>query len=538
MSERSRQRDSEALDNYLLEAQGYIDSGRLDSEEMNYKLEIMESLRQARAAVLSGDSEWPSLVEESLKNNKNNLLNFRQQIFFLEWLESQPDEALSVLRALWADDGTPPEKRIRTFSARVPEHQHFRGTGTRLRAISVLLMALGPQYPPFAATAFNGSYGRTGYSQPPKGADEGTVYEHALGFLDQVVARAKALGMERPADRLEAQGVVWWYKWDGEPVGASPPRKPAVAAAGTDGHQTESLEELAEELLFDIGFLEDIEKLLDDKGQVIFQGPPGTGKTYAARQLAACLAGSAERVRLVQFHPSYAYEDFVQGYRPTLVEGSPGFELRNGPLLDMAESARREPDARHFLVIDEINRGNLAKVFGELYFLLEYRDEEMRLQYSDKPFSLPWNLFFIGTMNTADRSIALVDLALRRRFHFVEFHPDEAPVKGLLRRWLSQQAPGMEWVADLVDRANEKLQDRQGAVGPSYFMRSGLDDEMVDLVWKHNIRPYIEEQLYGQQDRLDEFDLDKLRREVEGAAPQGGPEEPGSEDAGTGDAPA
>ena len=338
---------------------------------------------------------------------------------------------------------------------------------------------------------------------------------------------------------LKGQSIVWMLQGPRGKIqrridGAAEPE----LGVAKEEHSVASLEALSTQLLLDLNFLQDTKNLLDDKGQVIFQGPPGTGKTYAARQLAACLAGSAERVRLVQFHPSYAYEDFVQGYRPTLVEGRPGFELRNGPLLDMAESARREPDARHFLVIDEINRGNLAKVFGELYFLLEYRDEEMRLQYSDKPFSLPWNLFFIGTMNTADRSIALVDLALRRRFHFVEFHPDEAPVKGLLRRWLSQQAPGMEWVADLVDRANEKLQDRQGAIGPSCFMRSGLDDELVDLVWKHNIRPYIEEQLYGQQDRLDEFDLDKLRREVEGAAPQGGPEEPGSEDAGTGDAPA
>ena len=104
----------------------------------------------------------------------------------------------------------------------------------------------------------------------------------------------------------------------------------------------------------------------------------------------------------------------MQGFRPALVgDGQAGFELRDGPLLRAAERARQEPNADHFLVIDEINRGNLAKVFGELYFLLEYRDEAMSLQYSDKPFSLPDNLYIIGTMNTADRSIALVDLALR-----------------------------------------------------------------------------------------------------------------------------
>jgi len=99
-----------------------------------------------------------------------------------------------------------------------------------------------------------------------------------------------------------------------------------------------------------------------------------------------------------------------------------------------ADLARDNPTEKHFLIIDEINRGNLAKVFGELYFLLEYRDEAIRLQYSDEEFSLPENLYIIGTMNTADRSIALVDLALRRRFHFVEFHPDKPPIQGLLER--------------------------------------------------------------------------------------------------------
>ena len=233
----------------------------------------------------------------------------------------------------------------------------------------------------------------------------------------------------------------------------------------------------------------------------------------------------------MQFHPSYAYEDFVQGYRPTLMEGRPGFELKKGPLFDMAERARKESEDRHFLVIDEINRGNLAKVFGELYFLLEYRDAEMRLQYSDEPFSLPENLYIIGTMNTADRSIAHVDLALRRRFHFVEFHPNQPPVEGLLRHWLSQHAPGMEWVADLVDRTNEKLQDQQGAIGPSYFMRKDLDDRKVRLIWKHNVRPYIEEQLFEQQqDRVDEFDLDRLRESKAGTE-EDGVEEPGPDDA-------
>ena len=142
------------------------------------------------------------------------------------------------------------------------------------------------------------------------------------------------------------------------------------------------LNALANELLYDEADLRTIARLLDDKRQVILQGPPGTGKTYAARKLARHLAGSDQRVTLVQFHPSYAYEDFVQGFRPTLHGNRPSFKLRPGPLLRAADAARKEPQAPHFLVIDEVNRGNLAKVFGELYFLLEYRDEDMTLQYA------------------------------------------------------------------------------------------------------------------------------------------------------------
>ena len=298
--------------------------------------------------------------------------------------------------------------------------------------------------------------------------------------------------------------------WDGTTRPPEPPVRPVSRSRYSD------LQTLAAQLHLPADFLREIETLLKDKRQIIFQGPPGTGKTYVAQKLAKHFAGPKGRVTLVQLHPSYAYEDFVQGFRPALVgNGQPGFALRDGPLLRAANRAKEEPDEDHFLVIDEINRGNLAKVLGELYFLLEYRDEKIRLQYQgdhEEDFSLPSNLYIIGTMNTADRSIALVDLALRRRFYFVEFHPDEEPVKGVLRRWLEANAPGeMEWVAGVVDRANEKLRDdRHAAIGPSYFMKDGLDDDAVRRIWKHSVLPYVEERLFGEGDRLGEFALDKL----------------------------
>jgi 5-methylcytosine-specific restriction protein B len=230
-----------------------------------------------------------------------------------------------------------------------------------------------------------------------------------------------------------------------------------------------------------------------------------------ARFLARARGPSEGRVEVVQFHPSYAYEDFVEGYRPRAVDGQPRFELVPGPLKEIVRAAKGNPEGQHVLVVDEINRGNVAKVFGELYYLLEYRNEEIRLQYSEEPFQLPKNLWIIGTMNTADRSIALVDAALRRRFYFVPFFPDEPPIKDILRRWLRKYKPGLIWVADVVDKANERLQDRATAIGPSYFMRANLTEDWVALIWDHAIVPYLAERFFGEEERLEGFTLEKLR---------------------------
>jgi hypothetical protein len=145
---------------------------------------------------------------------------------------------------------------------------------------------------------------------------------------------------------------------------------------------------LSQELFLQAKFLAEISELLEDKRQVIFYGPPGTGKTYVALKLAESLSSESEdsaAVEIVQFHPSYAYEDFVEGFRPT-EEGN--FILKEGKLLSLARRAMANPEQKFFLIIDEINRGNIAKIFGEMYFLLEYRDRSIQLQYSDSVFEL------------------------------------------------------------------------------------------------------------------------------------------------------
>lgn len=293
------------------------------------------------------------------------------------------------------------------------------------------------------------------------------------------------------------------------------------------GPESEDLRVLARELFLDYGYLSRVERLLNDRRQIIFYGPPGTGKTFVARKLARLYGeGSGGSSLLVQFHPSYSYEDFVEGYRPRPVGDQPGFALVDGPLKKLAHAASENPDVKYVLVIDEVNRANLTKVMGELYFLLEYRGERVSLQYSDEPFSLPENLWVICTMNTADRSIALVDAALRRRFYFAPFFPDEPPVTGLLSRWLEGRNRSLLWVADVVDEANRRLGDRQVAVGPSYFLRDDLSEEWVEIIWEHAVLPYLSEQFFDEEERLEEFDLGILRSAVDGVGEREADEPP------------
>lgn len=260
--------------------------------------------------------------------------------------------------------------------------------------------------------------------------------------------------------------------------------------------------------LEDRSFVDEVLELLADKGQVVFYGPPGTGKTFIAKQLARAIAPDPELRRVVQFHPSTSYEDFFEGYRPsTDASGNLSYSLTRGPLAELAEHAEHDPRS-HVLVIDELNRANIPKVLGELLFLLEYRDETIVPLYRPEGFRLPPNLWVLATMNTADRSIATIDAALRRRFHFVPIFPDRWPIEGLLARHLERHDRDPGW-ADLVDMVNVGLRDQLGSsdllIGPSHFMGRDLDEATMARIWRHDVEPFLEDQFFGDPATVESF---------------------------------
>jgi 5-methylcytosine-specific restriction enzyme B len=276
-----------------------------------------------------------------------------------------------------------------------------------------------------------------------------------------------------------------------------------------------------------------IQEVLERKKQVVLYGPPGTGKTYwaeaAARQLAANhsfgasydeLAPEQKKrvnggdsaaeglVRMCTFHPAYGYEDFLEGYRPEVVDGQLVFEAQDGIFKDLCDNASKQPEQDFYLIIDEINRGDIPRIFGELLTVLEKdkRGRPVTLPLTGDSLRVPGNIYLIGTMNTADRSIALLDTALRRRFGFVELMPDssvlgETVVGGIpLGPWLDAVNRG------IVDHVGQDARNLQ--IGHSYLLEAGRP--IADLaafieVLRDDIIPLLEEYCYEDFSALEKI---------------------------------
>ena len=271
-----------------------------------------------------------------------------------------------------------------------------------------------------------------------------------------------------------------------------------------------SLNQCEENTGFKKAELERWVRVIERKRQAILHGAPGTGKTYIAEQLAKHLIGGGYGFKeLVQFHPAYAYEDFIQGIRPQSQDGDLKYPLVPGRFLEFCKKAKYR-EGLCVLIIDEINRANLAQVFGELMYLLEYRDKKIRLAGSAELFGIPENVRIIGTMNTADRSIALVDHALRRRFAFIEIRPNY----DVLRRYHQLNTDVLiDGLIEMLKRLNKAIADKNYEIGISFFLTENLAEEIEDI-WQMEIEPYLEEYFYDQLDKVDEFRWDNIKQQV------------------------
>jgi 5-methylcytosine-specific restriction protein B len=346
---------------------------------------------------------------------------------------------------------------------------------------------------------------------------------------DAFAAFAATKGGWRFAMVVQPQGSPWSDKLRAVfgthrvvTTGASATTVPEAVPPPKMGSPPGDTEALARRLFVSKAWIDDVLWYLHDRNKaVVFYGPPGTGKTYVARKIAEHVQADSELRPLVQLHPSFGYENFFEGYQPHAgSEGSPmALRLVPGPLQLLSERVRSR-NATGVMVLDEINRGNLPRVFGELYFLLEYRGESVLPMYSpEKPFTLPEQLHFIGTMNTADRSAGLLDQALRRRFHFIPMFPDAEPVRDMLRLFIAALKNGsdLRWLPGAVALANERLVHHLGPsgrhyqIGPSHFMREDLDGETLRRVWKAAVLPSVEEHFFDRPEVLDDLQLERLR---------------------------
>ena len=499
-----------------------------------------------------------------------------------------------TLRELWTEDGQrTPVDRVRSFDGKLPESVLSKGSSTaRLDLASYLMMAMpGGRLPPIKLTVFERTYDRLEYPQAD-GKDLAGRYEHALAFLDRLIAESQRKGMNGPKTRMDAQSIVWSLRDNGESaseteVSATPETVAVQTTLATNS---------------------------------ILYGPPGTGKTYETVQRCVEICDGnvpdgqdamrarydelvAEgRIEFVTFHQSYGYEELVEGIRPVTLEDGIAYRVQDGVLKKLAAfassglawarlctHARSAPTVctklqgteyalteeadtvelrplrggenrryrkanverlwrlqhmlgdparttagdieRHWdtgthgyylwmiynemwhlmqrqdncvLVIDEINRANISKVFGELITLLEEDKREgaanevtVTLPFSQERFTLPPNLHILGTMNTADRSIALLDTALRRRFQFEEMTPQPKRLTGARDR----TGVDLPRVLDALNARLEYLVDRDHLVGHAWFMQAQGRHE-VDVIMRRKIIPLLAEYFYDDWSKV------------------------------------
>ena len=284
---------------------------------------------------------------------------------------------------------------------------------------------------------------------------------------------------------------------------------PGEDAAAYDPY---TAEDFLQDVYMDGERYQTLRALLLTKKNVILQGAPGVGKTFAAKRLAYSIMGEKDtsRVQMVQFHQSYSYEDFIMGFRPT----ETGFTLKKGVFYEFCRKAEKDDEHPYFFIIDEINRGNLSKIFGELFMLIESdkRGVELQLLYADEQFSIPSNIYIIGMMNTADRSLAMLDYALRRRFAFFEMPPAFSSA-GFQAYKLKINNVKFNRLVDTVERLNREIAEDDSLgegfrIGHSYFCTNiNISDEWLRSVVEFELIPLLKEYWFDESARVKDWSL-------------------------------
>lgn len=281
-----------------------------------------------------------------------------------------------------------------------------------------------------------------------------------------------------------------------------------------------SVEKYLEEVYMDGDSYDTLVELIRVKKNVILQGAPGVGKTFAAKRLAYSMMGvkDQERVMMVQFHQSYTYEDFIEGFRPSST--SNGFEIKKGSFYNFCKKAADDLENEYFFIIDEINRGNLSKIFGELFMLIENdkRGNALQLLYSDEKFFVPANVYIIGMMNTADRSLAMLDYALRRRFAFFEMKPG-FDSDGFHEYRMALGNSKFDRLIDCVEKLNTVIEadDSLGegcCIGHSYFCNlKTVTDKALSNIVEYEMVPLLKEYWYDEPIKVKDW-TEKLRSSI------------------------